>query len=593
MIRKKFMALTSALFTGLSGLDVNQTKLNVVGNNIANVNTVAFKASRALFKAQFYVTDSAGTPATSDFGGQNPSQRGLGAQVSAIQKDFTPGQIEPTGRATDMAIDGDGFFVVKGKDQRYTRDGSFGLNSQNQLTDVSGNFVQGFGADEDGNIIQGALGNVLIPLGGQTIAKATSSAGFKGNLNASGPKATGASILQTGVALTDVGTAATGARLTDATKLTDLREVNDDDTPGTAAMFADGDMLTLSGKRAQRNLPDLKFTIDATTTVADLKQFFNQGMAVDTSVAGPTGFDTAGASVADDAVLTIGSRLQITGNAGKGNALSIAGTAFSSSNPNMGLRFSDTDASNAVGESIFTSLPVYDSLGNELNVNMTAVLVDKTDTGTTWRYFATSPNDTEFTGTFTPSATPSDGQVIGSGLIQFDSDGKLLTTAQPTIKLSRVATGAGSPLNVSLDFSPMTALADTESSLLNSEQDGVKIGVLNGFSIGANGVITGSFSNGMTRSLGQLALASFDNNNGLIDEGGNMYSTGPDSGAATITAPQQLSAGSVRAGALEASNVDLSDEFIGMIIASTGFSAASRVISTSDQLLNELLQTTR
>src|SRR6476620_6315562 len=108
------MALTSALFTGLSGLNVNQTRLNVVGNNIANANTVSFKASRALFKSQFYVTDQSGSPPSSDFGGENPSQRGLGAVVAAIQKDFSPGSIEPTGKSTDMAIDGDGFFVVQG-----------------------------------------------------------------------------------------------------------------------------------------------------------------------------------------------------------------------------------------------------------------------------------------------------------------------------------------------------------------------------------------------------------------------------------------------------------------------------------------------
>src|SRR3954463_8644815 len=100
------MALTSALFTGLSGLNVNQTKLNVVGNNIANANTVAFKASRALFKSQFYVTDQSGSPPSDDFGGENPSQRGLGAVVAAIQKDFSPGSIEPTGKSTDLAIDG-------------------------------------------------------------------------------------------------------------------------------------------------------------------------------------------------------------------------------------------------------------------------------------------------------------------------------------------------------------------------------------------------------------------------------------------------------------------------------------------------------
>src|SRR5216117_1663525 len=104
------MALSSTLFTGLSGLDANTTRLNVVGNNIANVNTVAFKASRALFKPQFYVTDAGGAAPTAGFGGTNPSQRGLGTEVAAIEKDFAAGSIEATGHATDMAIEGSGFF---------------------------------------------------------------------------------------------------------------------------------------------------------------------------------------------------------------------------------------------------------------------------------------------------------------------------------------------------------------------------------------------------------------------------------------------------------------------------------------------------
>src|SRR5258708_10385715 len=111
------MALTSALFTGLSGLDVNETRMNAVGNNIANVNTVAFKASRALFKPQSYVTDAGGAAPTSDFGGTNPSQRGLGASVATIEKDFTAGSIEPTGKSTDPAIQGRAFFIPQGADK--------------------------------------------------------------------------------------------------------------------------------------------------------------------------------------------------------------------------------------------------------------------------------------------------------------------------------------------------------------------------------------------------------------------------------------------------------------------------------------------
>src|SRR5437763_15471142 len=141
------MGLSSTLFTGLSGLNVNQAKLNVVGNNIANVNTVAFKSSRAMFKTQFYVTDSPGGEADGDFGGANPGQRGLGAVVAGVEKNLQAGSIDPTGNATDMAIEGEGYFVVQGKEQLYTRDGSFSLNSNHQLVTQSGQFVQGYGVD--------------------------------------------------------------------------------------------------------------------------------------------------------------------------------------------------------------------------------------------------------------------------------------------------------------------------------------------------------------------------------------------------------------------------------------------------------------
>ena len=168
------MSLTSTLYTGLSGLNINQTQLNVVGNNIANANTVGFKSSRALFKSQFYVTTNAGTAATSTTGGSNPSQLGLGAQVSSIEEDFSAGTIEPTGVNTDMAVNGDGFFVLKTPaGQQFTRDGSFTLNSSDQLVTTDGNFVQGFGVDAQNNVIPGQLQDVNIPLGATSTAKAT------------------------------------------------------------------------------------------------------------------------------------------------------------------------------------------------------------------------------------------------------------------------------------------------------------------------------------------------------------------------------------------------------------------------------------
>ncbi|HXE54343.1 MAG TPA: flagellar hook-basal body complex protein, partial [Tepidisphaeraceae bacterium] len=189
------MGLSSALFTGTSGIDVNQQWLNVIGNNIANANTTAFKSTRTLFSPQFYVTDANGTAPTSNFGGTNPSQEGQGVVIADNEKDFSAGSIKTTGQATDMAIDGDGFFLVKGNQQLYTRDGAFTLNSSDQLVTGSGQFVQGYGVDAAGNIQGGALQNITIPLGASSIAKATQNASMEGNLNAGGTIATGASIL--------------------------------------------------------------------------------------------------------------------------------------------------------------------------------------------------------------------------------------------------------------------------------------------------------------------------------------------------------------------------------------------------------------
>lgn len=579
------MALTSTLFTGLSGLDVNQTRLNVVGNNIANVNTVAFKSSRALAKPQFYITDAGGSPASDDFGGTNPSQRGLGAVIASVEKNWSPGSIEPTGKSTDMAIEGDGFFVVQGQEQKFTRDGSFIMNEANQLITSGGDFVQGFGVDDAGNIIAGQLENITIPLGSLTQAKATENIKFEGNLNADGDVALGATVLRTNVPLL-----ASGGTTPDATTLlTDLRDATDLTTP----LFTAG-TLTLQGKRGGREMSSLDFTIDATSTLGDLQNFFNQGLQLDPAVVPPAGVPVPGATLTTAAGDPAGSvRLSITGQVGAANALSLAGSAFSNDQNSTGFTFEDDIASGvASGESVFTSMVAYDSLGTPLVVNVTAVLEAKADTGNTWRFFVSSADDTD-AATFDPASTTFDGGMMGSGTLTFDSEGKLIESAGTTMSIDRTATGAATPLSIAMDFSSMTSLTSSSSELTMTDQDGMKIGTLNSFSIGADGRITGSFDNGLTTTLGQVAMATFNNPLGLNDLGGNMYVTGPNSGVPIVASPLQLGAGAIRSGALELSNVDLSEEFINLIIASTGFTASSRVISTSDQLLTELLNTTR
>ena len=581
------MALTSTLYTGLSGLDANTTRLNVVGNNIANVNTVAFKSSRALFKAQFYVTDSGGSSPSATFGGTNPNQHGLGTEISAIQKDFTAGSIAPTGKSTDLAIEGTGFFIVKAEEQTYTRDGSFDLDSNDRLVTASGSFVQGYGVDAAFNIVPGKLGNLRIPLGASSTAQATQAANFTGNLDAGGLVATGASILNSQL-LTRVGG---GAVPTGSTLLTDVADAT---TPATAA-FGVGQTFTFQGKKGSRDTAPETFKVTATSTLSDLTTFFNNGLGIDTTFGnGGNGGIPAnplapvpGAVVEADVLNPNAARIVVVGNTGSANSLSIGASSFISGT-NAPLNFQDgTNAagftSNPSGESIHTSAVVYDSLGTPVTVNITAVYQKSTSAGTQWSFTADSTDNKDPTG----------NPIVGTGTLDFDVNGKLISSTGNNVKIDRTGTGAKSPFAVKLDFTGTTSLSSATSTLVTAKQDGSPLGSLSSFSIGLDGVITGAFSNGLTRALGQVAIANFANPQGLEDKGGNQYGAAANSGSAAIGPPAQLGAGVIRSGSLEQSNVDLSKEFVNLIIASTGFSAASKVITTANQLITDLINASR
>ena len=235
----------------------------------------------------------------------------------------------------------------------------------------------------------------------------------------------------------------------------------------------------------------------------------------------------------------------------------------------------------ASGEAIKTAFSVYDSLGTPLRVDISMVLEGKSNTGTTWRYYAESPDDTL------------GGPSIGTGTIEFDNFGKIIGPESVAVVLDRDGTGAASPLTFDIRFNSdgdqVTSLTDSESSLVSTFQDGVPIGTLDSYAVGGDGVITGTFSNGLIRTLGQVALASFTVPEGLVELEQNLFRPGPNSGPAIITEPQQLGTGRIVSGALETSNVDLGQEFISLILASTGYSASARVIRTSDELIQQLL----
>jgi flagellar hook protein FlgE len=188
-------------------------------------------------------------------------------------------------------------------------------------------------------------------------------------------------------------------------------------------------------------------------------------------------------------------------------------------------------ASNPAGESIHTSMVVYDSLGTPVTVDVTAVLESKANSGNTWRYFATSGDDTDV------------GTALATGTLEFDTQGLLKQVNGDAITVNRDATGAKEPLTFRLKFDGVTSLTAQESAIAMTGQDGYQVGVLNSFSIGADGRIIGAYSNGQSKELGQIAVATFANNQGLVDRGSNQFTMGADSGVPVVSAPQKLGAG--------------------------------------------------
>ncbi len=558
------MGLTSALYTGLSGLNASQFTLDVIGDNIANINTTGFKGSRTLFQTQFSRTLAAGTKPGAMQGGTNPMQIGLGAAIGAIQRTFSPGSIETTGVPSDLAVEGEGFFVMRTPENEsvFSRDGAFTLSANNRLISADGFFVQGYGINDDFELIPGAVVDVQIPVGTLTAAAATGSVALDGTLDSSGIVATQGTIVQSQI-LHD----ALAAPITGATALTDVRNV------GGAAMLVNGDVISIDGiKRGGRDVPHESFTVGTTgVTVNDFLAWMDDALGIDT---------TAGVGGSPGVSVTAAGQLQISGNVGTENGLSIqTGTLLSSGATNTPFTFTEAQAAN--GESAHTSFIVFDSLGTPLSVDLTVVLEARATASSTWRYYASAAEDSDVKFD------------VGTGTLEFDAAGQFTASPQNGIVIDRVGSGANDPLPIALDLDRLSGLNVDQSSLVMSFQDGFATGTLVAFNIGQDGMITGTFTNGLNQTIGQIALATFSNPSGLLARSNNVYFIGPNSGEARVVPPLTLGAGKVSAGSLEISNVDLSREFINLITSSTAFSAASRVVSTSDQLLQELLMLSR
>ncbi len=578
------MASTIAMFTALSGMNANARNLDVIGNNIANVNTTAYKSNRLLFSSMYAQTFSTGTAPGETTGGTNPGQIGLGVTIAGTQRKFTGGTISPTGNPHDLAIEGDGFFVVDhAGEQLYTRDGSFTKNSESELVTAGGDRVLGFGVDDSFNVNETSI---RVPVGTMKIAEASTRVRLSGNLNAAGAlPSQGSSTLLMGDAtnyLRAITTANppvnTGNVLQTDTRLIDIEDptLPASDTP----LFAAGQFFEIrQAEKGSKQLPTQSLEITDTTTMQDLFDFIEETLGISTDSGNNPDGTTPGVSLDQ----TTGA-ITIVGNAGKTNDLSIEPSDFRLLNADgtySKAPFYTDKTADADGEAVRTTFFVYDSLGNTVNIDLTFVLESRGNTGTTWRYYAESADDSDI------------ALQLSTGTVEFDTQGQLATTEPISLTIDRSGTGADSPLGISVRLADsqdnVTALADTTSAVAATSRDGVPIGTLTSFGVGADGTITGSFSNGMTRTLGRVALANFINDGGLVDAGSNLYRVGPNSGSPVVTGPGTLGAGRIAGGSLELSNVDIAEEFINLIVSQTGYSASSRVIQTTNDLFQQLL----
>ena len=382
-----------------------------------------------------------------------------------------------------------------------------------------------------------------------------------------------------------------GPKIIPSTKLVDVLRR---DGSTYEHVFQEG-ILEFSGIKGGRTLDKKQLTITSSTTVQDLIDFMVQAMGIQVPTDDPSNpipkspppDPPAEPQTSPGGLVSVDGRIILTGNNGKDNAIDIGMSG-------MLLRFPDgvtttvnlpwTTIQQAVGESAVTDFLVYDSLGIPIRVRLTAVLEARDSTKTVYRWFADSPDNDPISGADIS---------VGTGLIYFDGEGNFISATNNKISIERRHVSARSPLEFALDFSKISGLAAKNSTLMVSRQDGSAPGVLTSFIIGEDGLIRGVFSNGVTRDLGQIRLARFANPAGLVQRGQNLYAEGVNSGLPVLGNPGEQGIGTLVAGAVELSNTDIGASLIDLILASSMYRGNTRVISTAQQMLDELLSLRR
>ena len=565
-----------SLISGLSGIRSHQTALDVIGNNIANINTPSYKASRASFSDALSLTLKGGTPPTETRGGLNPFQIGRGSTIDSIDTIFTQGSLETTGNPTDLTIAGEGFFVMRhGQEYLYTRDGSFAVDATGTLVDPNtGYAVQGRMADAAGNIMSSTpITDIKLPIESLFPARATSSASLTGNLDAHAET-------------------------------------------GKIPFIGDTANASFSGNLNATGTTTVPTSYDKHIVIYDYlgnahDVVINFTKSQDSSAGPPPILDewTWTASDASGAVSGTGViSFKADGSFNNSTGNSITCTAWGTggaSDINIDVDFVQMTQTNAPfspmlsypveDETYQTSMLVYDSLGGTHNV---IINFEKDPlNANTWRWsIGVSGNDEAY---INDPAGPAYSQEL-----VFNPDGTVKTGATAnlviegpggivdgTTTLSNLENGAD-PIRIALNLSDLVQFSGAFTPV-PSARDGHGVGSLDNITFDDTGTLIGTFTNGNSQKLAQIVLADFHNPAGLVKVGGSMYSVSMNSGAAVIGTAGAGIRASIISNAVEGSNVDLANEFTKMIIAQRGFEANSRVVTTSDAILGELINLKR
>lgn len=542
--------MSQTLLIGATGLLAYQQKLDVVANNIANSNTTSYKSQRALFSDLLYDTRQPALGSRSEIvGGTNPEQIGHGVRIAEISKNFSQGVLENTGQDFDFAIQGDGFFVVSGQEQSYTRDGSFAIDGSGYLVDpATGGFIQRFGTNGEGSDTELSFqtsgdNRIRIPLGENVPGNPTSEASFDGNLpvTATPPEF---EVLTTSRPFVVAGTAATATTL-----------LNDLDT--NTVDYGAGDVIEVTGSNSDGSPFSASVAVTATSTLGDLVA------AIDSSITGGT------------ATLLPDGNIRITADA--------VGESFLSVNLQ--------DASGNTGSTDFISRAlILTTNGKEGDtVESTIQVFDIRGQSHSLQVSFEKKTDNQWDATFTSSGDVidlPDGQVTS---IIFNEDGSFQTvngTGLGNNSIDLQIDSISSNQRIVIDLSDMTHLAAGYSATF--DQNGLPPGSITNINVTQEGILSGVTTNGTEVQIAQLAIASFANNHALENVGDNYYIQTSNSGNPTIGPALAAGTGSVVGGQLETSNVDIALEFTQLIIAQRGFSANARTISVATEVLQEL-----